>query len=535
MYNQSMDYLSLCLVCKDENDYLAEWLNYHILMGVERFYIYDNDSQFPVRETLKDYVEKGWAVVLDISGKGMQLHAYDHCLHTFGAYTFWLGFIDTDEFLVSKQTLDMKELLQEYEAHGGLAVSSLFFGSNEHLTRPAMGQIAAYTRSTHETFQGNLLIKSIVQPRHVLLANSPHDFAFKDNVHCVNEGGLWVDGMKFPYHARKIQLNHYFCRSQSEIDQKLARGWADYKTGSWPRQRFDVVNKQAIYTETTILERLSKIFALAGSDLDAVISTSGLLTGMAELANEIQPTPIMQMAITKPRLRPNVSLAADLRAQTLAAEEHRDYREAVRLIQLRLEAMPYRISLLVELSVNYLHLGEPSAAWEALSRAWRLAPNTYQALMGMAFFFLKVQDYAMAEKTSRLLVDMAPHSLLILGYLTEALLGLGRSDEALKIGLPLVELADILGELPKGMAFYLAKLMSDHLLKTRNFDQAEHLWETRLEIQKNDTHALVELSEVLKAKGDHSGAIQRLQQAQRIEPDNAQVFQMLKQASEGEW
>ena len=39
-----MDYLSLCLICKDENDYLAEWLDYHILAGVERFYIYDDDS-----------------------------------------------------------------------------------------------------------------------------------------------------------------------------------------------------------------------------------------------------------------------------------------------------------------------------------------------------------------------------------------------------------------------------------------------------------------------------------------------------------
>ena len=47
-----MDYLSLCLICKDENDYLAEWLDYHILMGVERFYIYDNESQVSLRETL---------------------------------------------------------------------------------------------------------------------------------------------------------------------------------------------------------------------------------------------------------------------------------------------------------------------------------------------------------------------------------------------------------------------------------------------------------------------------------------------------
>ena len=134
-----MDYLSLCLTYKDENDYLPEWLDYHILMGVDRFYIYDNESQVSLRETLKEYVERGWVVVLDISGKAMQLYAYDHCLQTFGPQTFWMGFIDTDEFLVPKTTLDLKEFLKDYEDYAGLAVSSLFFGSGNHKTRPAGG------------------------------------------------------------------------------------------------------------------------------------------------------------------------------------------------------------------------------------------------------------------------------------------------------------------------------------------------------------------------------------------------------------
>ena len=105
-----MDYISLCLICKDENSYLPEWLDYHILMGVDRFYIYDNESRVSLRETLKEYIERGWVVVVDIQGKAMQLYAYDHCLQTFGAQTFWMGFIDTDEFLVPKTAKDLKDL-----------------------------------------------------------------------------------------------------------------------------------------------------------------------------------------------------------------------------------------------------------------------------------------------------------------------------------------------------------------------------------------------------------------------------------------
>ncbi len=176
-----MDYLSLCLICKDENEYLPEWLDYHILMGVDRFYIYDNESRVSLRETLKEYIERGWVVVVDIQGKAMQLYAYDHCLQTFGAQTFWMGFIDTDEFLVPKTAKDLKELLKEYEGYAGLAVSSLFFGSSGHKTRPAVGQIAGYTQRTHETFKENELVKSIVQPQQTLMPNSPHDFIYKEN------------------------------------------------------------------------------------------------------------------------------------------------------------------------------------------------------------------------------------------------------------------------------------------------------------------------------------------------------------------
>jgi len=37
--------------------------------AVLRFYIYDNESQVSLRETLKEYIELGW-VVVDISGQG---------------------------------------------------------------------------------------------------------------------------------------------------------------------------------------------------------------------------------------------------------------------------------------------------------------------------------------------------------------------------------------------------------------------------------------------------------------------------------
>lgn len=36
--------LAVCAIFKDEAAYLREWLDFHLLMGVEHFYLYDNGS-----------------------------------------------------------------------------------------------------------------------------------------------------------------------------------------------------------------------------------------------------------------------------------------------------------------------------------------------------------------------------------------------------------------------------------------------------------------------------------------------------------
>lgn len=37
-------YLAICAIAKDEGSYFSEWIEWHLKMGVEKFYIYDNGS-----------------------------------------------------------------------------------------------------------------------------------------------------------------------------------------------------------------------------------------------------------------------------------------------------------------------------------------------------------------------------------------------------------------------------------------------------------------------------------------------------------
>ncbi len=524
-----MDYLSLCLICKDENDYLEEWLNYHILTGVERFYIYDNDSQISLRETLKDYVARGWVVITDIPGQAMQMYAYDHCLRAFGPSTRWLGFIDTDEFLVPKTSVDLKDLLQHYEEFGGLAVSSLFFGSNQHQERPAQGQLASYTLRTHSTFQDNELIKCIVQPARVLLPYSPHEFIYQETWWCVNENRMRVDHQMFPNHTEKIQLNHYYCRSIAEINMKLGRGRGD-TSNAWPRQRFELVNRRATYRDETAIELVEQICARsldAGGQVQAAEPRPSLLQRMAAAAQFRAPNPPQaEDAIDEPIVRDEIAKLNAIAGQQEAAQKRSDFESLKGFLLEKQRLYPNKISLYRDLTSVYLSIGDPASAWAALAHAWQIAPASYFTLSGMVQFFLRTMNYEMSEKTSRLLLDVAPHDLQALGFLTESLIGLNRYEEALKVGIPVVELASITGELPPGMGVYLIRKMANHLLEHGEAARAAQLWEAGSKCQPGDVDVLLEWCRALIQQGDKPRARQILLQAQSLSPRHAGIPQV---------
>ncbi len=498
-----MDYLSLCLICKDENDYLPEWLDYHILMGVERFYIYDNESRVSLRESLADYIQRGWVVVMDIQGRGMQLPAYDHCLQTFGSQTRWMGFIDTDEFLVAKTSLDLKDLLRDYETYGGLAVSMLYFGSNGHKYRPEDGQIAAYTRRIDTVYKDYALVKSIVQPERVLLPNSPHDFIYQPAYWCVNESLLRVDNQDFPAHIQKIQLNHYFCRSEAEIDLKLSRGNSGMVT--WQRRRFEMVNRLAVTEDRSILQileaRFQTIQNVAG-EAEEGSQPMGLLEKMAVLVKKYQALTAVSapsgQVVCRAEITKLLEAAAEFKVIT-AAGDRLAYKNWL-VNQLRL--FPQKISLYTDLAFCMMDLGETAAAWQVLAQAWQLAPNSYFCLFGMTVYFLRIKNFEMAEKTCHLLLELAPHDLTVLGLMTESLLGLGRFEEALKIGVPVVELSALVGELPPRMGVNLVKQMADHLLGKQDYTGAQHLWRLALELQPGDAQITRELNQIERLQGN---------------------------------
>lgn len=55
--NRELKYkIALCLIFKNEAPFLKEWLDYHLTIGVDHFYLYNNNSDDNYLDVLNTYI-----------------------------------------------------------------------------------------------------------------------------------------------------------------------------------------------------------------------------------------------------------------------------------------------------------------------------------------------------------------------------------------------------------------------------------------------------------------------------------------------
>lgn len=218
-------YLSACLIIKDENSYLREWLVYHRLTNFDHFYILDNESRIPVEKTLAHEVRGGLVTVSPFPGQECQRMAYEWATAEFGKETEWMAFIDIDEFIVTAPSAgNIREILEGFREFCGLGLHWRVFGSSGLQARPEGLQMEAFTmRASKENDLGRYT-KFIVRPHRVRAWTSPHLPSFHDDFRGVNENRSQINSHNHSHTSDKIWINHYILRSRMEWGAKIARG-----------------------------------------------------------------------------------------------------------------------------------------------------------------------------------------------------------------------------------------------------------------------------------------------------------------------
>lgn len=218
-----MRYAMVCAIARDEVPAVRDWVLYHMAIGFEHILIYDNGNSPPLSEVLREDCASGLVSVLPFPSRNSpQLSAYFHCLENYRGKVRWIAFLDLDEYLVPLAHTDIRDFLDEYRDCAALGVSWRVFGSNGHIVRPKLSVPRAYTHVLRESNH----IKSIVDPAKTNRPFSPHHFGYVQGSWCVNEDRFPIPGAVSYPTFKRIQLNHYYYRSQQDYAAKIARGLA---------------------------------------------------------------------------------------------------------------------------------------------------------------------------------------------------------------------------------------------------------------------------------------------------------------------
>jgi hypothetical protein len=245
-------YLSIVAIYRDEAVYLREWIEFHRIVGVKRFFLYDNFSVDDHREVLAPYIDEGVVVVHDWPVFPGQIPAYDDALRRHGRESRWIAFIDLDEFLFSPALQPLPELLREYEQHPGVLANWAMFGSSGNRTQPPGLVIENYLWRM-KTPDGPQQSKSIVNPARASHCGGAHFFFYKEGT-AVDELHRPVPYGRTPEPASdRLRVNHYYTKSIEEGKKKLLRRAAttgDLRTAAHNRLELVDENMNEVIDET---------------------------------------------------------------------------------------------------------------------------------------------------------------------------------------------------------------------------------------------------------------------------------------------
>jgi len=125
---------AICAIQKDGLYYIDEWVDYHLALGFQTIYIYDNSDDFELSQWARSR-NRDRVVVQHFPGTKQQKPAIHHCVNQQKRTQKheWLALLDIDEFIVLKKHDSIIKMLEEVVPNNsaGLALNRFAFYFSE--------------------------------------------------------------------------------------------------------------------------------------------------------------------------------------------------------------------------------------------------------------------------------------------------------------------------------------------------------------------------------------------------------------------
>ena len=225
---------------------LLEWFLWHKFIGVDHFYIFDNDGEVKVENALEKYKNditlinklnfekkitpiglKKSASSNDVqitSRLGYKPSMYADIYNEYKNKSDWMAFIDDDEFIFPLRNKSIKKYLSEVEKEKSLVLQWRNFSPSGKAKTPTGGVIFDHYKSHNQ----GTTIKTIINCKKV---NS----IFKKN-HFLTDSGVDANYNRVELNSSQLNyvvdspyfvLNHYCVKSFEDAISKLHRRYED--------------------------------------------------------------------------------------------------------------------------------------------------------------------------------------------------------------------------------------------------------------------------------------------------------------------
>jgi hypothetical protein len=215
--------VSICSIFKNEAKYLKEWIEYHRLIGIDHFYLYNNESTDRFMEVLTPYVKKGIVTLIHWPDRfpkkdadksfmwslATQVTAYENLIRLRAAReTKWLVIVNVDEYLVPPNESTLIEVLNKYDEFPGVTLASDFFDASKMDELPKKRLLIETVELTCRPEQNMLrgVTKTIFKPDQADgFTWPPYQCMFKNE-----QPGITI-------RKRELRINHYVNRNMGYL------------------------------------------------------------------------------------------------------------------------------------------------------------------------------------------------------------------------------------------------------------------------------------------------------------------------------
>ena len=232
--------ICLCVIAKNENLYVREFVEYYYKIGYNKIFIYDNNDKEgeTFNSIINDYIKKDFVELIDFRGRNSlsrpQFDAYKDCYFKNNKIYDWLSFFDMDEFLeLNKKYKNIQDFLNDkiFEQCQNIKINWIIYYNKNNLyykNIPLQQRITQFTYADLSNKHIKSTVRGNLSENYWNKMGNPHT-SLLNFTSCSSSGEIvkFDSPYIFPPDYTNAKLKHYYYKSFEEFCIKIKRGKGD--------------------------------------------------------------------------------------------------------------------------------------------------------------------------------------------------------------------------------------------------------------------------------------------------------------------